>query len=96
MQQTRLSPFVLPKAKCVQFFEVRGRYYPEDGMTPDGKLPKGKRTTVRVTANTLYEALTFIREKRPSFLFTTVKHLGHIWVTPNTIPFQFSDDLQVL
>ena len=93
MQQTLLSPFILPKAKCVAFFEVRGRVYPEDGLTPNGKQPRGKRSTIRVTANTLYEALTFIREKRPSFLFTTVRHLGHIWVTPDTIPFQFPDEI---
>ena len=95
MQQITLNPLVLPQAKCVPFFEVRGRVFPEGALTPDGKSPRGKRTSIRVTANDLYEALSFIREKKPGFLFTSVRHLGQLWITPNTIPFQLPDEERI-
>ena len=94
MQHMTPNPLALPQAKCVPFFEVKGRVFPEGQLTPDGKLAIGKRASMRVTANDLYEALVFIRERKPGFLFTTVRHLGHIWITPNTIPFEFPGEQQ--
>ena len=96
MRTTLLNPLVLPEAKCVQFFEVRGRSFPQGAQTPEGKSPHGKRAHLRVTANDLYEALSFVREHKPGFLFTSVRHLGHIWFTPNTIPLQFSHERPII